>query len=69
MMSKTTEMVGVPKLRAKTEKSYGLINEQTGEPRGLTGLIGRDFLQHCRIDYDGTKGTVAITVDRQLFDT
>lgn len=58
-LHRTAELVGVPDLRKIT---YDLIDSNTKKPRGLTGLIGRDFLQHCRMVYNGHTGQVTITV-------
>lgn len=34
-----------------------------GKPVRLIGLLGRDFLEHCRFKYDGPEGQLFLEVD------
>ncbi len=62
-------MIGVPDLETHS-KQYGMmVDGVTREPVGFTGLLGREFLQHATLTYDGAKGVLRIVANPDLFSS
>jgi hypothetical protein len=66
-MQKIAHMTGVPHLEEASQEYGAMISTATGEKLGFTGLLGRDFLNHIRMTYDGPAGTLRMVADRNIF--
>lgn len=51
------EVQGIPDLHRHTTVMV------QGAPVQLVGLLGRDILQHCRVEYEGPSGTLTVSFD------
>jgi hypothetical protein len=54
---------GSRKLRRFATLIHGPGVRLGGRPIEVIGLLGRDILSHCRVSYDGPKGSVSIEFD------
>lgn len=54
------QVAGVPELN----KVFTALGVQTPDdfPKRLIGLLGREFLRHARLVYDGSRGLVEVSV-------
>lgn len=55
------DVIAIPQLTEMFAR-FGL-KDGTGRPVTVIGLLGRDFLRHCRMRYDGPGGYYEIEVD------
>lgn len=59
-----TEVTAIPGLEDDLESLQAIAPGVPADEVKLIALLGRDFLQHCRMVYDGANGAVNITIVR-----
>ena len=57
------EVLGIPKMKESFDQ-FGL-RDQTGNLLNVIGILGREFLRHARLVYDGPRGIVEFEIDTQ----
>ena len=67
-VNKIAMMTGVPDIEERSKNYAQMVNPATGEKVGFTGLIGRDFLSHMQLSYDGEQGSFELVLRASTFD-
>jgi hypothetical protein len=55
------EVLGIPKMKESFDR-FG-IRDQTGKLLNVIGVLGREFLRHAKLVYDGPRGTIDFEID------
>ena len=53
------QVMGIPELEKSQYLEFG------GQPVKVIGLLGRDFLRHATLFYDGIGGRFQVTINRE----